>query len=79
MEALDRISQQIIFLTSLILKSSDPKMAARVVGKLKRRLDSEYLSEDRKQNLTTILDSLITNKEEGGKAWFKEVANNYEM
>jgi hypothetical protein len=79
MEALDRISQQIIFLTSLIPKSSDPKMAARVVGKLKRRLDSEYLSGGRKQNLTTILDSLITNKEEGGKAGSKEVANKHGM
>jgi hypothetical protein len=54
-------------------------MAARVVGKLKRRLDGEYLSEDRKQNLTTILDGLITKKEEGGKTGSKGFANKYGM
>ena len=79
LEALDRVTKQITSLGSLIPETSSPETAARVVGKLKRRLDNKYLPEDRQQNLATILDALVESKKEGGKAGSKRVTNKYGM
>ena len=79
LEALDRVAVQITLPASLIPNTSSLETAARVIGKLKGRLKNEHLPEDRRQNLTTILDGLATKKSGGGKAGSKGATNKYGM
>ena len=77
LQALDRISQQLSFLASLMPDAEGPEKVALVVEKLKRRLDNDSLPEDWRQGLSTSLDELVQRAKGGGKKAPKKGTNKY--
>ena len=76
-QALDRISQQLSFLASLMHDAESPEKVALVVEKLKRRLDNDSLPEDWRQGLSASLDELVQRAKGGGKKVPKKGTNKY--
>ena len=76
-QALDRISQQLSFLASLMHDAESPEKVALVVEKLKRRLDNDSLPEDWRQGLSASLDELVQRAKGGGKKVLKKGTNKY--
>ena len=76
-QALDRISQQLSFLASLMHNAESPEKVALVVEKLKRRLDNDSLPEDWRQGLSASLDELVQRAKGGGKKVPKKGTNKY--
>ena len=76
-QALDRISQQLSFLASLMPDAESPEKVALVVEKLKRRLDNDSLPEDWRQGLSASLDELVQRAKGGGKKVPKKGTNKY--
>lgn len=76
-QALDRISQQLSFLASLMHDTESPEKVALVVEKLKRRLDNDSLPEDWRQGLSASLDELVQRAKGGGKKVPKKGTNKY--
>lgn len=65
--ALERISQQLSFLASLVPDAEGPEKVALVVEKLKRRLDNDSLPEEWRQGMAANLDELVERSTGGGK------------
>ena len=76
-QALDRISQQLSFLASLMHDTESPEKVALVVEKLKRRLDNDSLPEDWRHGLSASLDELVQRAKGGGKKVPKKGTNKY--
>ncbi len=77
LQALERISQQLSFLASLMPDAEGPEKVALVVEKLKRRLDNDSLPEDWRQGLSASLDELVQRAMGGGKKVPKKGTNKY--
>jgi hypothetical protein len=76
-QALNRISQQLSFLASLMPDAESLEKVALVVEKLKRRLDNDTLPEDWRQGLSSSLDELVQRAKGGGKKVLKKGTNKY--
>ena len=76
-QALDKISQQLSFLASLMHNAESPEKVTLVVEKLKRRLDNDSLPEDWRQGLSASLDELVQRAKGGGKKVPKKGTNKY--
>jgi len=78
-QALDRILLQLGCMASLIPDTSGPGAVARVVEKLKRRVDADDMPDDRKRNVTAALDELAARKRVSGKGASKGSTHKYAM
>ncbi|MCH7551560.1 MAG: cyclic nucleotide-binding domain-containing protein, partial [Proteobacteria bacterium] len=76
-QALERITQQLSFLASLMPAAEGPEKVALVVEKLKRRLDNDSLPEDWRQGLSASLDELVQRATGGGKKVPKKGTSKY--
>ena len=76
-QALERISQQLSFLASLVPDAEGPERVALVVEKLKRRLGNDSLPGDWRQGLSDSLDELVQRARSGGQKVAKKGTNKY--
>ncbi len=66
MQFLERITQQLSFLASLVSDTSDKETVNTVVKELKRRLENEALPEEWRKTLSANLDDLVARSKGGG-------------
>jgi len=78
-QAMDRILLQLGCMASLVPDTSGPGAVARVVEKLKRRVDADDMPDDRKRNVNAALDELAARKRVSGKGASKGSTHKYAM